>query len=106
MSNSKEVYKEKSKQTYRGKMELINLKLSATNCFLVENGQRNCKINWRIKWTVACIVSKNSDVILGEIGTGLYIPKSILTNAVDRLEKFNFINRIISKGIEDLMDSY
>jgi ubiquinone/menaquinone biosynthesis C-methylase UbiE len=37
------------------------------------------------------------DVILGEIVSILNIPKSTLTNAVDRLEKRNYINRIISK---------
>ncbi|OBR97188.1 transcriptional repressor MprA [Clostridium ragsdalei P11] len=43
------------------------------------------------------IVSKNSDVILGEIVLALDIPKSTLTNAINRLEKRNYINRIISK---------
>lgn len=50
-----------------------------------------------IEISIISIVSKNPDVILGEIGTVLDIPKSTLTNAVDRLEKRNYINRIISK---------
>ncbi|MDS0526117.1 MarR family transcriptional regulator [Clostridium sp. SHJSY1] len=43
------------------------------------------------------IVSKNPDVILGEICAELDIPKSTLTNAINRLEKREYINRIISK---------
>ena len=50
-----------------------------------------------IEISIISIVSKNPEVILGEIGAVLDIPKSTLTNAVDRLEKRNYINRIISK---------
>jgi len=50
-----------------------------------------------IEISIISIVSKNPKVILGEIGSLLDIPKSTLTNAVDRLEKRNYINRIISK---------
>lgn len=46
---------------------------------------------------IISIVSKNPEVILREICTALDIPKSTLTNAIDRLEKRNYINRIISK---------
>lgn len=46
---------------------------------------------------IISIVSKSPDVILREICTSLDIPKSTLTNAIDRLEKRNYINRIISK---------
>ncbi|SFD23528.1 MarR family winged helix-turn-helix transcriptional regulator [Clostridium uliginosum] len=46
---------------------------------------------------IISIVSKNPDVILREVGTFLDIPKSTLTNAIDRLEKRNYINRTISK---------
>ena len=42
-------------------------------------------------------MSKNPDVILGEIISSLDIPKSTLTSAIDRLEKRKYINRIISK---------
>jgi DNA-binding MarR family transcriptional regulator len=50
-----------------------------------------------IEISIINIVSKNPDVILGEIVYTLDIPKSTLTNAIDRLEKRNYINRIISK---------
>lgn len=50
-----------------------------------------------IEISIINIVSKNPDVILGEIVLALDVPKSTLTNAVDRLEKRNYINRIISK---------
>ena len=50
-----------------------------------------------IEISIISIVSKNPDVILREICTYLDIPKSTLTNAVDRLEKRNYLNRIISK---------
>lgn len=43
------------------------------------------------------IVSKKADVILREICAELNIPKSTLTNAIDRLEKRGYINRTISK---------
>jgi DNA-binding MarR family transcriptional regulator len=46
---------------------------------------------------IISIVSKYPDVILGEICSYLNIPKSTLTNAVDRLEKRKYINRTISK---------
>lgn len=50
-----------------------------------------------IEISIISIVSKNPDVILGEIISLLDIPKSTLTSAIDRLEKRNYINRIISK---------
>ncbi|ADK14829.1 MULTISPECIES: MarR family winged helix-turn-helix transcriptional regulator [Clostridium] len=50
-----------------------------------------------IEISIINIVSKNPDVILGEIVLALDIPKSTLTNAINRLEKRNYINRIISK---------
>ena len=50
-----------------------------------------------IEISIISIVSKNPDVILGEIVATLDIPKSTLTNAIDRLEKRNYINRVISK---------
>lgn len=50
-----------------------------------------------IEISIISIVSKNPDVILREICTYLDIPKSTLTNAIDRLEKRNYLNRIISK---------
>jgi Transcriptional regulators len=43
------------------------------------------------------IVSKKPDVILKEICSYLDIPKSTLTNAINRLENRNYINRVISK---------
>jgi DNA-binding MarR family transcriptional regulator len=50
-----------------------------------------------IEISIISIVSKSPDIILGEITSFLDIPKSTLTNAIDRLEKRNYINRIISK---------
>jgi DNA-binding MarR family transcriptional regulator len=50
-----------------------------------------------IEISIINIVSKNHDVILGEIVLALDIPKSTLTNAINRLEKRNYINRVISK---------
>ncbi|WP_160673187.1 MarR family winged helix-turn-helix transcriptional regulator [Clostridium sp. C8-1-8] len=47
--------------------------------------------------SIISIVSKNPEVILGEICAELDIPKSTLTSAIDRLEKRKYINRIISK---------
>jgi len=49
-----------------------------------------------IEISIISIVSKKPDVILGEIISFLGVPKSTLTNAVDRLEKRNYIKRIIS----------
>lgn len=42
------------------------------------------------------MVYSSEDVILKEICTELDIPKSTLTSAIDRLERMNYINRIIS----------
>lgn len=42
------------------------------------------------------IVYNSEDVILKEICTELAIPKSTLTSAIDRLERLNYINRVIS----------
>lgn len=50
-----------------------------------------------IEISILSIVSKNPEVILREICADLDIPKSTLTSAIDRLEKRNYINRIISK---------
>lgn len=50
-----------------------------------------------IEISIIGIVSKNPDVNLGEIVLALDVPKSTLTNAINRLEKRNYINRIISK---------
>lgn len=50
-----------------------------------------------IEISIISIVSKNPDVILGEIISILDVPKSTLTNAIDRLEKRNYINRVISE---------
>lgn len=50
-----------------------------------------------IEISIISIVSQKPDVILREICAFLDIPKSTLTNAVDRLEKRNYINRVISK---------
>ena len=50
-----------------------------------------------IEISIISITSEHPDVILGEIVTALDIPKSTLTNAIDRLERRNYINRIISK---------
>ncbi|WP_297422057.1 MarR family transcriptional regulator [Clostridium sp.] len=44
------------------------------------------------------IISQKEDVILKEICSILKIPKSTLTNAIDRLEKRNYIKRTISKN--------
>lgn len=46
---------------------------------------------------IISIVSKKPDVILREICSELDVPKSTLTNAIDRLESRKYINRIISK---------
>lgn len=43
------------------------------------------------------IVSLNPEVILGEICAALDLPKSTLTNTVNRLEKRGYLNRTISK---------
>nr|WP_026882607.1 MarR family transcriptional regulator [Clostridium akagii] len=50
-----------------------------------------------IEISIISIVSEKPDVILREICAFIDIPKSTLTNAVDRLEKRNYINRVISK---------
>lgn len=42
------------------------------------------------------IVYSSEDVILKEICTELDIPKSTLTSAIDRLEKLDYIRRVIS----------
>jgi len=42
------------------------------------------------------IIFQKEDVILKEICSILEIPKSTLTNAIDRLEKRNYIKRVIS----------
>lgn len=42
------------------------------------------------------IVYSTEDVILKEICTKLEIPKSTLTSAIDRLERMQYINRVIS----------
>jgi len=43
------------------------------------------------------MVSYNPNIILGEICTALDLPKSTLTNVINRLEKRGFLTRIISK---------
>lgn len=43
------------------------------------------------------IISRKRDVILKEICSMLNIPKSTLTNAIDRLEKRKYIKRITSE---------
>ncbi len=45
---------------------------------------------------IISIVYSSEDVILKEICTALEIPKSTLTSAIDRLERLNYINRVIS----------
>ena len=42
------------------------------------------------------MVYSTEDIILKEICTQLDIPKSTLTSAIDRLERLNYINRVIS----------
>lgn len=46
---------------------------------------------------IITIVYSSEDVILREISMELDIPKSTLTSAIDRLEKLNYVNRVISK---------
>ena len=43
------------------------------------------------------IISQKEDVMIKEICFILQIPKSTLTNAINRLEKRNYIKRVISK---------
>lgn len=45
---------------------------------------------------IISIVHSSEDVILKEICTQLDIPKSTLTSAIDRLERLNYVNRVIS----------
>ena len=47
--------------------------------------------------SVIDIVSKNPQVILKDIGTILELPKSTLTNMINRLEKKGYLFRIIAK---------
>lgn len=42
------------------------------------------------------IVAENTDVIIGDIGKSLNLPKSTLTSIIDRLEKRDYVRRIIS----------
>jgi DNA-binding MarR family transcriptional regulator len=50
-----------------------------------------------IEISILGMVGKNPDIILKDIIDMLQIPGSTLTNAVDRLEKRSFLNRVISK---------
>ena len=49
-----------------------------------------------MEMNIISIVYSREDVILKEICTQLDIPKSTLTSAIDRLEKLNYVNRVIS----------
>ncbi|SKC80951.1 MarR family winged helix-turn-helix transcriptional regulator [Maledivibacter halophilus] len=50
-----------------------------------------------IEISILEIIHKNPDIILREIVNILGIPNSTLTNAINRLEKRNLVNRTISK---------
>lgn len=49
-----------------------------------------------MEMNIISIVYSREDVILKEICTQLDIPKSTLTSAIDRLERLNYVNRVIS----------
>ena len=77
--------------------ELWHLMMKKSNFSKIEEQFPRINGLTTIEISIISIVSKNPDVILGEIVSSLDIPKSTLTNAIDRLEKRNYINRIISK---------
>ncbi|WPC40148.1 MarR family winged helix-turn-helix transcriptional regulator [Clostridium sp. JS66] len=76
--------------------ELWHQIIEKSNFRKVEDQFQRLKGLTTIEISIINIVSKNPDVILGEIVLALDIPKSTLTNAINRLEKRNYINRIIS----------
>lgn len=47
--------------------------------------------------SVLRIVSEKDEVILKDIVNELDVPKSTLTNVIDRLEKYKFIHRVVSE---------
>jgi len=77
--------------------ELWHLMIKKSNFSKIEEQFPRFNGLTTIEISIISIVSKSPDVILGEIISILDIPKSTLTNAIDRLEKRNYINRIISK---------
>lgn len=87
----------KNKKQIEEFSELWHVLIKKSNFRNVEEQFPRFSVLTTIEISIINIVSKNPDVILGEIVSVLDIPKSTLTNAIDRLEKRNYINRIISK---------
>ena len=77
--------------------ELWHVMMKKSNFRKVEEKYSRISGLTTIEISIISIVSQKPDVILREICAFIDIPKSTLTNAVDRLEKRDYINRIISK---------
>jgi DNA-binding MarR family transcriptional regulator len=87
----------KNKEQIQEFSDLWHVMIKKSNFRQVEEKYTRINGLTTIEISIISIVSKKPDVILREIGALIDIPKSTLTNAVDRLEKRNYINRVISK---------
>lgn len=77
--------------------DIVHGIIKKSNFRKVEEQFKKLKELTTIEISIIDIVSRKPEVILGEIILELEVPKSTLTNAINRLEKRNYINRIISK---------